>query len=44
VADVARSNLVSARRLRIVVDDLYRALPIVFPIVLSSVPPMGTCQ
>lgn len=39
-----RSIFSSVRRLRVVVDDLYRGLPIVLPIVLSSVPPLGTCQ
>ena len=32
------------RRLRVVVDDLYRFLPMVLPIVVSSVPVLGTCQ
>ena len=32
------------RRLRVVVDDLYRFFPIVLPMVVSSVPLLGTCQ
>ena len=40
----ALSTLSTVRRLRVVVDDLYRFLPIVFPIVVSSVPVLGTCQ
>jgi len=40
----ALSTLSIVRRLRVVVDDLYRFLPIVLPIVLSSVPDLETCQ
>ena len=40
----ALSTLSMVRRLRVVVDDLYRFLPMVLPIVVSSVPVLGTCQ
>jgi hypothetical protein len=40
----ALRTLSIVRRLRVVVDDLYRFLPIVLPIVLSSVLDLETCQ
>jgi len=39
-----RRTLANVRKLRVVVDDLYRFLPIVLPMVLSSVWFLGTCQ
>src|SRR5882757_3893870 len=40
----ALSTLSIVRRLRVVVDDLYRFLPVVLPMVVFSVAVVGTCQ